>query len=119
MRQIIDDRLGQLVGPRKCTGTHGFSRSRINRLAVTLENRLTRNTEHVTDLLPRSAGLSRLLHSRGHQRLSLVLDLVRSAHQFERIVLVPQNRGSENLAELAVKLLTSHSERSRHMSILN
>jgi hypothetical protein len=119
MSKIIDDRPGQLVGLRKCTGIHDLSGSRINWLAVTLENGLTGYTEHLADLLPRSARLSRLLHSRGHQRLSPVLNLVRCTHQLERIVLATQNRGSENLAELAVKLLTSHSERTRHVSMMN
>ncbi|MDT5235978.1 MAG: hypothetical protein QOF47_1965 [Mycobacterium sp.] len=119
MSEIIDDRPGQLVGLRKCTGIHDLSGSRINWLAVTLENGLTGYTEHLADLLPRSARLSRLLHSRGHQRLSPVLNLVRCTHQLERIVLATQNRGSENLAELAVKLLTSHSERTRHVSMMN
>jgi hypothetical protein len=71
----------------------------INWLAVTLENSLTRYTEHLANLLRRSARLSRLLHSRGHQRLRPVLNLVRCTHQLERIVLATQNRGSENLAE--------------------
>jgi hypothetical protein len=119
MSKIIDDRPGQLVGLRQWGGVHDFSRSRINWLAVTLENGLTRYPEHVADLLPRSARVSCLLHGRGHQRLSPVLNLVRCTHQLERIVLATQNRGGEQLAELAVKLLTSRSERARHMSILN
>jgi hypothetical protein len=68
--------------------------SGINWLAVTLENGLTRYTEHLTDLLPRSARLSCLLHSRGHQCVSPVLNLVRRTHQLERIVLATQNRAA-------------------------
>jgi hypothetical protein len=119
MSKIIDDRPGQLVGLRKCTGIHDFSGSRINGLAVALESGLTRYPEHFADLLPRSTSLSRLLHRRCHQRLSPVLDLVRRTHQLEQVVLVAQNGGGEDLAKLAVKLLTSHSERTGHASMMS
>ena len=119
MSVVIDDRPGQLDGIRKWAGIHDFSVSGIDWLAVSLENGLTGYTEHLADLLPCPARLSCLLHSCGHQRLSPVPNLVRCAHQVERIDLAAQNRGSEDLAELAVKLLTSRSERTRHMSIMN
>lgn len=48
MSKVADDRPGQLVGLRKCTSIHGLSG-------------LRRCTEHLADLLPRSARLSRLL----------------------------------------------------------
>jgi hypothetical protein len=119
MSMIIDHRPGQVDGTRKWAGIHDFSVSRINWLAVSLESGLTRDAEHLADFLPCPARRSRLLHSRSHQRLSPVSNLVRCTHQVERIVLAIQNRGSENLAELAVKLLTSHSERTGHMSMMS
>ena len=119
MGKIIDDGPGQFVGLRKCAGIHGFSCSRINRLAVALENGLPGYPEHIADLLPRSARVACLLHRRGHQRLGPVLDVVRGAHQLERIVFVTQNRGGEDLAELAMKLLTSRRKWTRHMSMMN
>jgi hypothetical protein len=116
MSEIIDDCPGQICGPRKRSGIHDFSSSGINWLAVTLENGLTRYTENVADLLPRSSRLSCLLHGRGHQRASPVLNFVRRTHQLERIVLAPQNRCSENLAQLPVKLLPRRREQTKHMS---
>ena len=106
MSMIIDDRSGQFDGTRKWAGVHDFSVPRVYWLAVSLENGLTRDAEHLADFLPRPARLSRLLHSCSHQRLSPVPNLVRSTHQVERIALAAQNWGSKDLSELPAKLLT-------------
>jgi hypothetical protein len=118
MSEIIDDAPREFVGSRNWVCVHYFSGSRIDGLAVTLEDGLTRYTEHVADLLPRSACLSCVLNSRGQQRLSPVLNLVCCPHPFERIVVAAQDRGGEDLAELAMKLLTRRGEHISHVSMM-
>src|SRR3546814_19005459 len=87
MSKVVDDGPAQFVGFGKYLGVHDLSCSRIDGLAVALEGGLARYAEHLADLLPRAAPLPRLLHSRGHPRLSRVLHHMRRVPQLERLVL--------------------------------
>ncbi len=106
MGKIVNNHLGQLAGLWKWTDSHDLTGSRINRLSITLKRGLTRYAEHLADLLPCSARLARLLNRRADQHLSELLNLVCFTHQLQWIVLATQNWGSQDLAELAVQLLT-------------
>ena len=107
---VVDDRSGQLDGFRQWSGIHDLSGTGIDDLAIFLKRSLTRNTEHISNLLPCPAALTSLPNCCGHQRLGPALNIARCAHGFQRLVLTPQNGSGEDAAQLAVQLLGDRHE---------
>ena len=75
------------------------------------------SAKDVADFLPCPARLSCLVHSRNHQHLGSIPNLMRCTHQGNRVGVAIENWGGEDLAELTMKLLTRQHERNGHASI--